>query len=119
MEGLNPAWIYCTAGSTPPLFMSVLAFTSPQKSYVTADPCFEAGMMMASTAGARVVKVPLTKTYAHDAKAMLAADSDPGVFYVAIRTTPPARSRPTPTSNISLPTNRKTLSFWWTRPTFT
>jgi len=82
MEGLNPAWIYCTAGSTPPLFMSVLAFTSPQKSYVTADPCFEAGMMMASTAGARVVKVPLTKTYAHDAKAMLAADSDPGVFYV-------------------------------------
>jgi histidinol-phosphate aminotransferase len=81
-EGLNPDWIYSTAGSTPPLMLSVLAFTSPQKSYVTADPCFEAGMMMASVAGARVVKVPLTKTYAHDVKAMLAAGPDGGVFYI-------------------------------------
>jgi histidinol-phosphate aminotransferase len=82
MEGLNPDYISCTAGSTPPLSLSVLAFTSPQKSYVTADPCFETGMMMAAISGARVVKVPLTKTYAHDAKAMLAAGSDAGVFYV-------------------------------------
>ncbi|MGA8345372.1 MAG: pyridoxal phosphate-dependent aminotransferase [Candidatus Sulfotelmatobacter sp.] len=82
MEGLNPDYIYCTAGSTPPLCLSVLAFTSPQKSYVTADPCFETGMSMASVAGARVIKVPLTKTYAHDVKAMLAADPDAGVFYV-------------------------------------
>jgi histidinol-phosphate aminotransferase len=81
-EGLNPEWIYCTAGSTPPLQLSVLAFASPQKSYVTADPCFETGMMIASVAGARVVKVPLTKTYAHDVKAMLAAGSDAGVFYI-------------------------------------
>src|ERR1700722_5948800 len=82
MEGLNPDYISCTAGSTPPLSLSVLAFTSPQKSYVTADPCFETGMRMAGISGARVVKVPLTKTYAHDAKAMLAAASDAGVFYV-------------------------------------
>ncbi len=82
MEGLNPEYIYCTAGSTPPLCLSVLAFTSPQKCYVTADPCFETGMNMAAVAGARVVKVPLTKTYAHDVKAMLAAAPDAGVFYV-------------------------------------
>ncbi len=81
-EGLNPEWIYCTAGSTPPLQLSVLAFTSPQKSYVNADPCFETGMMIASVAGARVVKVPLTKTYAHDVKAMLTAGPDAGVFYI-------------------------------------
>src|SRR5579862_1137559 len=82
MEGLNPDSVYCTAGSTPPLSLSVLAFTSPQKSYVTADPCFETGMHMAAVAGARVVKVPLTKTYAHDVKAMLAADPDAGLFYI-------------------------------------
>jgi histidinol-phosphate aminotransferase len=64
------------------LSLSVLAFTSPQKSYVTADPCFETGMHMAAVAGARVVKVPMTKTYAHDVKAMLAADPDAGLFYV-------------------------------------
>src|ERR1700730_9033826 len=37
-EGLNPDYIYCTPGSTPPLSLSVLAYTSLQKSYVTADP---------------------------------------------------------------------------------
>lgn len=82
IEGLNPDWIHPTVGSTPPLSLAVLAFTSPQKSYVTADPGFETGMNMASIAGARVVKVPLTKTYAHDVKAMLAAAPDAGVFYI-------------------------------------
>ncbi len=82
MEGLKPDFVYATAGSTPPLMLSVLAFTSPQKSYVTADPGFESGMMMSAVSGARVVKVPLTKTYAHDAKAMLAAAPDAGVFYI-------------------------------------
>lgn len=82
MEGLDPDYITATVGSTPPLAQTVLAFTSPQKPYVTADPGFETGMMTASNNGARVVKVPLTKTYAHDVKAMIAAAPDAGVFYV-------------------------------------
>jgi histidinol-phosphate aminotransferase len=82
MEGLDPDYIHAMVGSTPPLSLSVLAFTSPQRSYVTADPGFETGMHMAAIAGARVVKVPLSKTYAHDVKAMLAAAPDAGVFYV-------------------------------------
>jgi histidinol-phosphate aminotransferase len=81
-EGLNSDYVRATIGSTPPLCLSVLAFTSPQKSYVTADPSFEVGMMMAEIAGARAVKVPLTKTYGHDVKAMLAAAPDGGVFYI-------------------------------------
>jgi len=82
IEGLNPEYVHATVGSTPPLALSVLAFTSPQKSYVTADPGFETGMMTAEHFGARVIKVPLTKTYSHDVKAMLAAGSDAGVFYI-------------------------------------
>ena len=82
MEGLNPDWVHATVGSTPPLSLSVLAFTSPSKSYVTGDPGFETGMQMASITGARVVKVPLTKIYAHDARAMIAAAPDAGVFYI-------------------------------------
>ena len=82
IEGLNPDYFHATVGSTPPLALSVLAFTSPQKSYVTADPGFELGMNTAQSSGARIVKVPLTKTYAHDVKAMLAAGSDAGLFYV-------------------------------------
>jgi len=81
-EGLNPDYIRVTVGSTPPLALSVLTFTSPHRSFVTADPSFELGMNAAAHAGARVVKVPLTRTYAHDVKAMLAAAPDAGLFYV-------------------------------------
>jgi histidinol-phosphate aminotransferase len=81
-EGLNPDYIRATVGSTPPLALSVMAFTSPQRSFVTADPSFELGMMAAAHAGARVVKVPLTRAYAHDVKAMLDAAPDAGLFYI-------------------------------------
>lgn len=82
LEGLNPDHVQATVGSTPPLAHSVFAFTSPQKSYVTADPGFELGMMTAEHIGARIVKVPLTNTHAHDVKAMLAAAPDAGLFYI-------------------------------------
>ncbi len=81
-EGLNPDWIHATVGSTPPLSLAVLAFTSPQRSYVAADPGFETGTHMAAIVGARAVNIPLTKTYAHNVKAMLGAAPDAGVFYI-------------------------------------
>ena len=82
MEGLKPKQVLAYAGSSEPLHHTVAAFTSPQRSYVTADPGYEAGMFAAQAVGAKVVKVPLTKTHAHDVKAMLAAAPDAGVFYV-------------------------------------
>lgn len=82
IEGLKPNCIHTFPGSSEPLHYAVLAFTSPGKSYVTADPGYEAGMYAAKISGARVVKVPLTKTFAHDAKAMLAAAPDGGLFYI-------------------------------------
>ena len=82
IEGLNPEYVTATVGSTPPLALSVLAFTSPQKPYVTGDPGFELGMMTAQSNGVRVLKVPLTKTHAHDVKAMVAAAPDAGLFYI-------------------------------------
>ena len=81
-EGLSPDCVHIFPGSSPPLQAAVLAFTSPQRSYVTADPGYEAGMFTAPIGGARVVKVPLTKTYAHDVKAMIAAAPDAGLFYI-------------------------------------
>ncbi len=71
MEGLKPEYLGVFPGSSEPLHFSVLAFTSPTRSYVTADPGYEAGMRAAKISGARIVKTPLTKTYAHDIKAML------------------------------------------------
>jgi len=81
-EALNPDYVRVTVGSTPPLALSVIAFTSPQKPLVIPDPCFELAMNVAAHVGTRVVKVPLTKTYAHDVKSMLAAGSDTGLFYL-------------------------------------
>jgi histidinol-phosphate aminotransferase len=81
-QGLKPEYLLIYAGSTEPLHYSVLGFTSPTRSYVTADPGFEAGLFMSKNSGARIAKVPLTKTYAHDVKAMLAAGPDAGLFYV-------------------------------------
>jgi histidinol-phosphate aminotransferase len=82
VEGLNPDYVQIFPGSSPALRFTVVAFTSPQRSYVTADPGYEAGMFAAKVTGARVVKVPLTKTYAHDVKAMIAAAPDAGLFYM-------------------------------------
>jgi histidinol-phosphate aminotransferase len=88
LEGLPADHITAFPGSSEPLHYSVLTFTSPTKSYVTADPGYEAGMRAADEAGARVVKVPLAKDYSHDVKAMLAAGSDAGLFYVCTPNNP-------------------------------
>jgi histidinol-phosphate aminotransferase len=80
--GVKADHVRIFAGSTEPLHYTVMAFTSPRASYVTADPGYEAGMYAAKSSGARVVKVPLTKTHAHDVRAMIAAAPDAGVFYV-------------------------------------
>jgi len=80
--GLPANHLAIYAGSSEPLQFATLAFTSPARSYVTADPSYEAGMVAAAAAGAKVVKVPLTPTYAHDVRAMIAADPNAGVIYI-------------------------------------
>jgi histidinol-phosphate aminotransferase len=87
-EGLKPEYVRAFPGSSGPLHYSVLAFTTSAKSYVTADPGYEAGMHAAKATGARVVKVPLTNTHAHDVKAMLAAAPDAGMFYICTPNNP-------------------------------
>jgi histidinol-phosphate/aromatic aminotransferase/cobyric acid decarboxylase-like protein len=81
-EGLKPSYVQPFAGSSAPLHQAVLAFTGPNKSFVTGDPGYEAGERAAKFIGAKVVKVPLTKTYAHDVKAMAAADENAGLIYI-------------------------------------
>jgi histidinol-phosphate aminotransferase len=85
---VQPDHVRIFAGSTEPLHYTVMAFTSPQASYVTADPGYEAGMHAAKSSGARIVKVPLTKTNAHDVRAMIAAAPDAGVFYICTPNNP-------------------------------
>ena len=50
--------------------------------FVTADPGYEAGERAAEFIGAKVIRVPLTKSYAHDVKAMAAASPNAGLIYI-------------------------------------
>ena len=82
MEGVKSTYVMPFAGSSAPLHQSVLAFTSPTKPFVTAAPGYEAGERAARFIGAKVIGVPVTSTYAHDVKAMAAADPNAGLLYV-------------------------------------
>lgn len=82
LNDVPPEYVRAFSGSSAALQYSVLAYTSPAKSYVTADPSYEAGMRAALVSKARIVKVQLTADYAHDIPAMLRAAPDAGLFYV-------------------------------------
>ena len=88
MEGLKAENVLVYPGSSEPLHHAVMAFTSPTRSYVAADPGYEAGMFAASQSGAKVVNVPLTASHAHDVKAMLSAAPDAGLFYICTPNNP-------------------------------
>jgi histidinol-phosphate aminotransferase len=81
-EGLTPNHVNIYAGSSSPLHQSVIAFCSPTKPYVLADPGYEAGGAAAQFIGAPVIHVPLAKDYAHDVKAMAAASPTAGLIYI-------------------------------------
>jgi histidinol-phosphate aminotransferase len=83
-EGLDAEYILPFAGSSDPLHRAVLAFTSKEKPLVMSDPGYEAGGRAAQFIGAKVVKVPLTQSHAHDVKAMVKAASErkAGLIYI-------------------------------------
>ena len=81
-EDLSREHVLPYPGSSDPLHRVVLAFTGPEKSFVVADPGYEAGEKAASFVGARTIKVPLRKDWSHDVRAMAAADPNAGVIYV-------------------------------------
>jgi histidinol-phosphate aminotransferase len=82
IEGVPPEYVLPFAGSSDPLHRAVLAFTSPRKSFVVADPGYEAGERAAQFIGARTVKVPLRKDASHDVQAMAQADPEAGLIYL-------------------------------------
>lgn len=81
-EELKSDYVLPFAGSSEPLHRTVIAFCSKEKPFVVADPGYEAGARAAAVIGARVIKVPLTKNYSHDVKAMAKAHPTPGIIYI-------------------------------------
>jgi histidinol-phosphate aminotransferase len=81
-HGLQSENIALYAGSSEPLHYTVLAYTSPTRSLVIADPSYESPMAAAAVQGATIHKVKLTADYAHDVQAMVSADPNAGVIYL-------------------------------------
>jgi histidinol-phosphate aminotransferase len=84
LENLRPEHFSMYPGSSLALHHAVIAFTSPKRALVTAEPGYEAAARAAEFIGAKVLRVPLRHDGAHDLPAMLtAAKSEPvGLFYV-------------------------------------
>jgi histidinol-phosphate aminotransferase len=82
VEGVSKDHVMPFAGSSDPLHRAVMAFTGPGKSFVVADPGYEAGERAARFVRAKTLKVPLRKDYSHDVQAMAQADPDAGIIYV-------------------------------------
>ena len=83
-EGLDPEYVLPFPGSSDPLHRAVLAYCSKEKPFIVADPGYEAGSRAAQFIGAKVVKVPLTPTHAHDLRAMVKAahERKAGLIYI-------------------------------------
>lgn len=82
-NNLKPEYVAAYPGSSQPLTYSVWTFCNAQKPLVIGDPGYEAAAHTAQAAGFQTFKVPLTSTYAHDVKAMVAATPNAGLYYIA------------------------------------
>jgi histidinol-phosphate aminotransferase len=82
MEGVPGEYVLPFAGSSDPLHRAVIAYTGPSRSFVVADPGYEAGERAAAFIGAKTVRVPLRKDASHDVQAMAQADPQAGLIYL-------------------------------------
>ena len=82
LEGLPADHVAPFAGSSPPLTQAILAFTSPDTQLRHLRPRLRGGRAGRQVHRRQGLPRALTKTYAHDVKAMAAADPNAGVIYV-------------------------------------
>ena len=80
--GLKEGYVTLWPGSSTPLDLALKANLGPDKPLVVADPSYEQGPRAAQAVNTKVISTPLTATGAHDVKAMVAAASKVGVYYI-------------------------------------
>lgn len=88
VEGVPYDHVAPWPGSSDPLSRAIVTYCSPTKGLVTADPTFELAGRTAEWLGASVKRVPLTRDFRHDVKAMLAADPNAGLYYICTPNNP-------------------------------
>jgi len=94
LHAVSPKQVLVGCGSVEILKMCASAFTGPGRKLIMASPTFEQIGRFAQTAGAEVVRIPLTKNFAHDLPAMLAAATEAGLIYICNPNNPTASITP-------------------------
>lgn len=94
VEGVPTDTILAWPGSSDPLNRIAVTFASPTRGIVTGNPAYEQIWRTGAWLGAKVTRVPLTKDYRHDVKAMLAADPNAGVYYIVSPNNPTGTMTP-------------------------
>jgi histidinol-phosphate aminotransferase len=82
MENLPEDHIATYAGSGEILARTVVAYCSPTKALVQANPSYDSPQRVAKAINVPVTYVPLTSDYRHDVKAMMSSNPNGGVYYV-------------------------------------
>ncbi len=82
VENIPADHIAVYPGSGGILARTLVAFCSPTKGFVQADPTYDNPTRVAKFIKTPISNVPLTSDYRHDVKAMLAANPNAGVYYV-------------------------------------
>ena len=82
IENVPEDHIMTWPGSNEALARSVVAFCSPTKSLVQADPTYETSGRAAKFLNVPIKNVPLKPDYSHDLRAMSTTDANAGVIYV-------------------------------------
>lgn len=94
LNGVDRNQILLGDGSSEILKLCAETFTGPKRgTMIAADPTFEAILEQAQINGAKVVKVPLTSSFAHDLPKMAAAANE-GLIYVCNPNNPTASITP-------------------------
>lgn len=81
-EGVDPRGILVYPGSSLALHQAVIAYTSPTRGLVTADPGYESAAGAARWIGAPVTRVPIAKDGRQDVQAMVKAAAGAGAIYL-------------------------------------
>jgi histidinol-phosphate aminotransferase len=82
VENIPADHIMTWPGSNEALARAVVAFCSPAKGLVQANPTYETCFKAAKFLNVPINQVALKADYSHDVKAMLAANPNAGVYYV-------------------------------------
>jgi len=94
LNGVSREQIVLGDGSSEILKLSAEAFTGPtQGKLIAADPTFEAILEYSKANGGEVVKIPLTKSFAHDLPKM-SATAKRGLIYICNPNNPTASITP-------------------------